>query len=309
MEELHIPVLLEELVSSIKIEKNRQNIIVDCTLWLGWHAKKIIEKMNPSDIFIWFDADIRNLKLAKENLEEVNEKVKKIFINSNFVNLKQELEKIDIDKITWIYYDLWISSLHIDEPERWFSFRFDWPLDMRFDTSTWFPASHIVNTYKEIDIIRIFRDYWEDSASKKIALKIIEKRKTGFRFKTTKELADLIDETTSFPKTKMRIFQALRIETNKEIENLEKSLKDAINLLQITWTIFVISFHSLEDRVVKNILRNESRDCICSDIICTCKHTKQIQILTKKPILPSNEEIYLNPRSRSAKARSAVKII
>ncbi len=307
MEILHIPVLLEELVSSVKIDTAKQNIIVDCTLWLWWHAKKIIEKMNSGDIFIWFDADIRNLELAKENLKWVNEEVKKIFINSNFLNLREELEKIKIKKITWVYYDLGISSLHVDEAERWFSFRYDGPLDMRFDINSWFPASHIVNTYKEIDLIRIFRDYWEDSASKKIALKILEKRKKWFKFKTTKELADLIDETTTFPKTKTRIFQALRIETNKEMENLKISLKDAIKLLETAGTIFAISFHSLEDRIVKNTFRDESRDCICSDIICTCKHKKQIQILTKKPILPSKKEESLNPRARSAKARSAIK--
>lgn len=307
MEWLHIPVLLDELVSSIKIDTNKQNIIVDCTLWLAWHWKKIIEKMNSGDIFIWFDADIRNLELAKENLKWVKNEVKKIFINSNFVNLKEELKKIEIDNITWIYYDLGISSLHVDDATRWFSFRYDGPLDMRFDTSIWFPASHIVNTYKEIELTNIFREYWEDSASKKIAQKIIEKRKSWFKFSKTKELADLIDETTTFPKTKTRIFQALRIATNKEIENLEKSLKDAINLLQSWWTIFVISFHSLEDRIVKNIFRDESRDCICSDIICTCNHKKQIQIQTKKPILPSKKEESLNPRARSAKARSAIK--
>lgn len=307
MEILHIPVLLEELVSSVKIDENKQNIIVDCTLWLAWHAKKIIEKMHPGDIFIWFDADIRNLELAKNNLKGVNEEVNKIFINSNFVNLREELKKIKIKTITWIYYDLGISSLHVDEAERWFSFRYDGPLDMRFDTSIWFPASHIVNTYKEEDLTKIFRDYWEDSGSKKIARNIIEKRKKWFKFKTTKDLATLIDETTTFPKTKTRIFQALRIETNKEMENLKISLKDAINLLETGGTIFAISFHSLEDRIVKNIFRDESRDCICSDIICTCKHKKQIQILTKKPILPSKKEESLNPRARSAKARSAIK--
>lgn len=307
MEWLHIPVLLEELISFIKIDENKKNIIVDCTLWLWWHAKKIIEKMNPWDIFIWFDADVRNLTLAKENLAWVNKNVEKIYINSNFVNIKEKLEELNINQITWIYYDLWVSSLHLDDAERWFSFRFDWPLDMRFDTSSWFPASHIVNTYKEFDLIKIFREYWEDSWSKKIATKIIEKRKTWFKFTKTKELADLIDEISTYPKTKARIFQSLRIETNKEIVNLEKSLKDAISLLQTNWIIFVISFHSLEDRVVKNILRNESRDCICSDIICTCRHKKQIQILTKKPILPSKKEESLNSRARSAKARSAIK--
>nr|MDD3720692.1 16S rRNA (cytosine(1402)-N(4))-methyltransferase RsmH [Candidatus Gracilibacteria bacterium] len=308
MEGLHISVLLEELVSSIKIEKNKQNIIVDCTLGLAGHAKKIIEKLNPGDIFVGFDADIRNLELAKKVLENIRSDIKIVLINSNFVNLKSELEKVGIKNITGIYYDLGISSLHVDEAERGFSFKLDGPLDMRFDTSIGFPASHIVNTYKEDELIRIFREYGEEPASRKIAQNIIEKRKSGFKFKTTKELANLIDECIKFPKAKNRIFQSLRIETNKEMETLEKSLKDAINLLSPGGTIFVISFHSLEDRIVKNIFKDESRDCICTDLICTCKHKKQIKILTKKPIIPTPEEEKTNPRSRSAKARSAEKL-
>lgn len=308
MEQLHIPVLLNELVNSIKIEKEKQNVIVDCTLWLGWHAKKIINKMNKDDIFIGFDADIRNLKLAKQNLEKENIWVKKIFINSNFANIKEELEKIKIKKITWIYYDLWISSLHIDEADRWFSFRNDWPLDMRFDTNSWFPASFIINTYKEDKLTNIFFKYWEEPQSKKIAKTIIEKRKNWFNFTKTKELADLIDKITTFPKTKARIFQSLRIETNNEIENLEKSLKDAITLLDSWGSIFVISFHSLEDRIVKNIFRDETKDCLCKDIICTCHHKKTLKIQTKKPIIPSKEEENLNKRARSAKGRFATKI-
>lgn len=308
MEWLHVSVLLNELVSSFKIEKNKRNIIVDCTLWLAGHAKKIIEKMNPKDVFIWFDADIRNLELAKKNLEDVNNDVEKIFINSNFVNLKEQLNAIWIIEITWIYYDLWISSLHVDEAERWFSFKLDWPLDMRFDAASWLPASHIVNTYKEDSLVKIFKEYWEEPTSKKIAQKIIEKRKSWFRFKTTKELATLIDENAWFHKAKNRIFQALRIETNKEMENLENSLNDAIKLLKSWWTIFVISFHSIEDRIVKDKLKKESRDCICTDLICTCNHSKQIKIITKKPITPSAEEIKNNQRSRSAKARIAEKI-
>lgn len=308
MEWIHIPVLLNELVSSIKIDKNKQNIIVDCTLWLGWHAKEIINKMHKNDIFIGFDADIRNLKLATKNLENINNDVKKIFINSNYVNLKEELNKIKINNITWIYYDLWISSLHVDEADRWFSFKYDWPLDMRFDTNSWLPASNIVNTYNEIELTKIFSEYWEEPASKKIAKKIIEKRKSWFKFTKTKDLADLIDEITKFPKTKARIFQSLRIETNKEIENLKISLKDAINLLETWWSIFIISFHSLEDRVVKNIFREETKDCLCKDLICTCKHKKNLEIQTKKPIIPTLEEEKINKRSRSAKARYAIKI-
>ncbi|MDD3302724.1 MAG: 16S rRNA (cytosine(1402)-N(4))-methyltransferase RsmH [Candidatus Gracilibacteria bacterium] len=308
MEGIHIPVLLNELVSSIKIDKNKQNIIVDCTLGLGGHAKEIINKMHKNDIFIGFDADIRNLKLATKNLENINNDVKKIFINSNYVNLKEELNKIKINNITGIYYDLGISSLHVDEADRGFSFKYDGPLDMRFDTNSGLPASNIVNTYNEIELTKIFSEYGEEPASKKIAKKIIEKRKSGFKFTKTKDLADLIDEITKFPKTKARIFQSLRIETNKEIENLKISLKDAINLLETGGSIFIISFHSLEDRVVKNIFREETKDCLCKDLICTCKHKKNLEIQTKKPIIPTLEEEKINKRSRSAKARYAIKI-
>ncbi len=306
--ELHIPVLFKELTSAVKIAKNKRNIIIDCTLWLGWHAKEMIQKMNYWDIFVWFDADIRNMELAKKNLEWVWNDIEKIFINSNFVNLKNELQKVWIEKITWIYYDLWISSLHVDDSERWFSFKLDWPLDMRFDTNTYPDARFILNNYSKEDLIKIFREYWEEPASTKIATKIVEKRKTWFKFLRTSDLASLIDENVSFPKTKNRIFQAIRIEVNKEIENVEKSLKDAISLLETEWIIFVISFHSLEDRVVKNTFRNESKDCICRDMPCSCKHKKQVKILNKDIILPSEKEIKLNHRSRSAKARIAEKI-
>ena len=135
--EKHISVLLDELVEWITINNDKKNIIVDCTLWMWWHAKEIIAKMNIWDIFIWFDADIKNIELAKLRLKDVNKNVDLIFINSNFGNLKEKLNENNINYVTWIYYDLWISSLHVDEPERWFSFKLDWPLDMRFDKTKW----------------------------------------------------------------------------------------------------------------------------------------------------------------------------
>ena len=305
----HISVLLNELVDSIKIFKNKKNIIVDCTLWMWWHAIKIIEKMNPDDTFIWFDADIRNLDIVRHKLESIwiQYNVKIILINSNFVNLKEELLKIWIDKITWIYYDLWLSSLHVDEAERWFSFKLDGPLDMRFDTTSSHPASYVVNRYTKDNLIKIFKEFGEEPMSKKIAEYITKRRKIQW-FETTKDLADVISEASSNPKSKNRIFQALRIETNHELDYAKKSIEDAIQLLEIGWHIFIISFHSLEDRIVKQTFKKETRDCICKDIICTCHHTKKLKLLQKKPILPSEEEIKNNPRSRSAKARWAEKI-
>lgn len=322
LKEKHISVLLNELVESIDIFEDKQNIIVDTTLWMAWHAKKIIEKMNNWDIFIWFDADSRNLVLATEILkntfkEKINivsennyskKEINIVLINSNFVNLQEELENRNIKNITWIYYDLWISSLHVDEAERWFSFMREWPLDMRFDNTKWITAAQIVNSYTAADLRKIFIEYWEEPASNKISAKIVEIRKEK-KFITTKDLSDFLDNVAWYPKTKTRVFQALRIETNNELKNIEKSFSQAINLLEKDWKIFVISFHSLEDRITKQTLKKETKDCICRDIICTCHHKKQLKLMTKKPILPTEEEIKLNPRSRSAKARCAQKII
>ncbi len=307
IEKKHISVLLNELVEAIEIKNDKKNVIVDATLGMWWHASKIIEKMNTWDTFIWFDADIKNLDLARIRLEEINKnkKVNLYLINSNFWNLKEELEKIWIKEITWIYYDLWLSSLHLDEADRWFSFMLNGPLDMRLDKTRWRTASDIVNSYKDSELRDIFLKYWEEPQSNKIAKNIVELRRKK-RFETTSDLSEII---TWWPKAKSRIFQAIRIEVNWELEMLEKSLKDSIELLKKDWTVFVISFHSLEDRITKNIFRDETRDCICDDIICSCGHKKSLKVLNKKPILPTDEEIKMNPRSRSAKARVAKKII
>lgn len=308
--DLHKSVLLNELVNSIGISKTKKNIIVDCTLGMWWHAREILKKMNSWDIFIWFDADERNLNIIKPELEKEFYKtwIELLFVNDNFLNLKDRLKDFWIKEITWIYYDLGISSLHVDEADRWFSFKLDWPLDMRFDTKSWITASEILNSYKQDDLIKIFREFGEESSSKKIAEEIVLERKKWTKFKTTKQLANLIEKVSRFPKSKNKIFQALRIEVNKELEVIKKSVLDWINLLTKWGNIFIISFHSLEDRIIKKIFKNESRDCICKDLICTCKHKKLLKILIKKPIIPSWQEILQNPRSRSAKARVAVKI-
>ena len=340
MEKRHIPVLLKELLRSIKIKKVKKNIIVDCTLWIAGHAIEIIKKMNPGDKFIWFEIDIKNLFLAKKRLKErfweniffcnsglnsksleKNEfntkkdsklsskrdtsKINIVLLNTNFVNLKDRLKELKIEKITSIYYDLWLSSLHLDEASRWFSFMLNWPLDMRLDKTRWITAAKIVNSYSQSELKKIFLNYWEEIWANKIAANIVKIRKVKKKFETTLELANIIPW---WPKTKSRIFQAIRIETNKELENLEKSLKNAIELLEKDWKIFVISFHSLEDRIVKSTFKKEAKDCICSDLICSCKHKKSLHIITKKPIIPTDEEIKNNSRSRSAKAREAKKI-
>lgn len=319
----HISVLFRELVDSIEVSNKKQNIIVDCTLWMWWHFIWVATKLFPWDIIVWFDADLQNLELAKirifnefENnkieFNTINEivntdknKINLIFINSNFIEVKEKLENIWINKATWIYYDLWLSSLHLDEAERWFSFMNDWPLDMRLNKSLWMTAANIVNSYTSGELREVFLKYWEEPGSNKISHLIVEERKKK-KFETTSQLANIIPWPV---KVKARIFQALRIETNKELEALEKSLNDAVSILDKDWIIFVISFHSLEDRITKQIFKRETKDCICSDIICWCNHTKSLKLLNKKPILPWKEEVSLNSRSRSAKARIAKKIL
>ena len=320
--EKHISVLLNELVDHVEISDKKQNIIVDCTLGMAGHGLEIMKKLNMWDIFIWFDADKKNQDLAKIRITETlkenniefhyitdkkdskNELLNIILINSNFWNLQSELNKAWIKEITWIYYDLWLSSLHIDEADRWFSFMQNWPLDMRLDKTKGQTAAQIVNSYTASDLRKIFLEYWEEPGSNKIAHRIVDTRKQK-KFETTNDLAEIIPGP---PRVKARIFQAIRIEVNQELEMLEKSLGEAINLLEKDGVIFVISFHSLEDRITKQIFKKETRDCICKDIICSCHHKKTLKLLNKKPILPTEEEISNNPRSRSAKARAAKKI-
>ncbi len=324
----HISVLLHELVESIEIFSDRQNIVVDGTLWMAGHACEIIKKLRAWDIFIGFDADTRNLPLALERIqsltdqnwlqlnicepgntfEPVHDTINILLIHSNFEFLKQKLNENNIESITGIYYDLWISSLHVDEADRGFSFREDGPLDMRFDTTTGKTAADIINSYQQAELRQMFVDYGEEPASTKIAARIIESRKQE-KIKTTGRLVEIIESVNSHPKTKTRIFQAIRIEVNGELDVMKQSFRDAIELLQKDGNIFVISFHSLEDRITKQILKRETRDCICSEIICNCGHKKSLKVLTKKPILPSEQEIKNNSRSRSAKARAATKII
>lgn len=305
----HVSVLLHELVDSITIFEDRKNVIVDCTLGLAGHACEVIKKMNSWDVFVGFDADIENLQLAENRIKSLGkDDVEVVLINSNYLNLKEKLEEKGITEITWIYYDLGLSSLHVDEAERGFSFRFDGPLDMRFDRTTWKTAADVVNKYRREELVNIIKEYWEEPSVNKIVSAIVDKREKWFRFSTTKELTDLIEEVSTFPKSKTRVFQALRIEVNNELKNLEISLDNAIKMLSKDGKIFVISFHSLEDRIVKQKFKLESKDCICRDLICSCGHKKSLKILTKKPIEPSSEELKINPRSRSAKARLAVKI-
>ncbi len=309
---IHTSVLLQELVWAIDIRDDKQNIIVDGTLGLAGHACEMLQKMNDGDILVGFDADERNLGLAKGRLEKTKTQlgldVEIVLIHSNFELLSEKLWEHGISSVTGIYYDLGVSSMHFDEAERWFSLRLEGPLDMRFDTRSWKTAADVLNYYEEKDLFGILKEYWEEPHARKIAARIITSRKQN-KFVTTNDLNDFLEsEINSHIKTKTRVYQALRIEVNGELDTLKSTLAQAIKLLESDGNIFVISFHSLEDRIVKQIFKRETRDCICSDLICSCWHTKSLRLVNKKPILPGEIEQKENSRSRSAKARHAQKI-
>lgn len=310
---IHTSVMLHELVEAIVLCQDSQNVIVDGTLWLAGHASEMIKKMKSGDVFVWFDADERNLTLAREKLKHIimehNPKVQLVLCHSNFQKLASVLQEHGINFITGIYYDLWVSSLHFDDAQRGFSLRLDGPLDMRFDTKkTKKTAADVLNFYEEKDLRNIFLQYGEEPQATKIAARIVKRRKQK-KFSTTLELCEFLDsEIHHHIKIKTRVFQALRIEVNDELKALEDTLMQATSLLKSGGNIALISFHSLEDRIVKHFFRQESKDCICRDQICSCWHKKSLKVLTKKPFLPTQEEMKHNPRSRSAKLRIAQKI-
>lgn len=312
----HIPVLYEELIWALRFFDT--NVIVDATLGLWWHAIWVIEKLDQDDIFIGIDCDLGNLLVAENRILDFSLERSHIptiyLIHENFRNLDQIISSLHTQKplLTWntlfsknseltgMYADLWVNSVHFDTPERWFSFRSDGPLDMRLDTSdTTITAKNIINESSYEELARIFRIYGDEPKAGWIAKNIIEKRRK-WTISTTKELTDIIQPLSrdALP----RVFQALRIETNQEYTALESLLKASIQYTRPWWRLVLISFHSWEDRIVKNIFRDYSHgpiDPITGQEILSGK----ITIINKKPITPTQEEIMSNPRSRSALLR------
>ena len=299
----HYTVMLNEAVDALECQDGK--IYVDCTLGGGGHSELILKRISPSGKLISFDIDDEDIAHSKERLKDYSNLT---IVKSSYTNIKSELKKLGIEKITGgVIIDLGASYHQLTKAERGFSFSKDAPLDMRFDMQADFSAYDVVNTYKEEDLVRIFSEYGEERFSKRIAKKIVEIR-TKKKIQTTKELADLIIEAT--PKIKSaihpatRVFQAIRIEVNNELKNVNIVLHDILDLLDIGGIISVISFHSLEDRIVKKILKHESQKCRCNEMICKCPPPR-IELVNRKPIMASDEEIRENPPSRSAKLRIA----
>lgn len=302
----HYTVMLNEAVDALECQRGK--IYVDCTLGGGGHSELILKRISPDGRLIAFDIDEEAIAHAKERLKDFPNIT---IIKSSYTNIKEELNKLGIDKITGgVILDLGASYHQLTKGERGFSFSKEAPLDMRFDMQSDFSAYDVVNKYHEDDLVRIFSEYGEERFSKRIAKKIVETRRIA-PIRTTKELADIIISATPRVKSHIhpatRVFQAIRIEVNNELKNVNIVLHDILDLLDDGGIISVISFHSLEDRIVKNIFKYESQKCRCNEMICKCPPPK-IALVNKKPIMASEKEILENPPSRSAKLRIARKI-
>lgn len=303
----HIPVLSKEVIDNLAVQPGGRYI--DCTLGSGGHSQSILERSSPGGQLLGIDADPDAIKRAQERLAVYGKSV--LLVNDNFANLKDICLKYDFFPVHGILFDLGLSSPQLDPEGRGFSFQYDAPLDMRFNPAQRTTAADIVNTYNEAELAHILKTYGEETSSRQIARKIVQKRP----IRTTTELAQVVEEAVGGRHGKIhpatRTFQALRIEVNHEMENLESALTQAVSLLGFGGRIVVISYHSLEDRIVKHFLQKESKDCICppAAMKCVCGHKASVKIITRKIVTPNFSEISANPRSRSAKLRTAERII
>lgn len=303
----HEPVLIAEVCQNLDLAKKR--VVVDCTLGLGGHSIKMLELMPAAGKLIAFDLDNENIKQAKKRLKAFKDRI--TVVHGNFSTLKAEIGKLRLKGIDAVLFDLGLSSVHTDDPEKGFSFLREGPLDMRFDHKQDLTAADVVNKYTEKDLIRIFKEYGEEQKARKVAMEIVKMRKKK-PFTTTTQLADMIEKLLKrqgriHPAT--RVFQALRIEVNDELGNLRSALEQAIALLRPKGRIAVISYHSLEDRIVKRFFREQCRDYVnLPGEMTTTLLDPTLDIVTKKPIVPLSAEIASNPRSRSAKLRVAEKL-
>ncbi|MFY9814465.1 MAG: 16S rRNA (cytosine(1402)-N(4))-methyltransferase RsmH [Dehalococcoidales bacterium] len=302
----HKPVLLKEVLSALSIQPGGR--YVDCTLGGGGHAMAIIQNSAPGGQLLGIDADPEAIRAAAINLSRYTDSV--LLVNDNFVNIDAICHHYDFYPVHGILLDLGLSSMQLLDDPRGFSFQYEAALDMRFNPKQKITAADIINNYPEVDLAQLIRKYGEEPHSYKIARRIVQSRPVN----TTTQLADIVADAVGgrhgriHPAT--RTFQALRIAVNEELEHLEETLGKTIDLLGAGGRLVVISYHSLEDRIVKQFLQRESKDCICppSVPVCQCKHTASFRLINKKVITPSETELDENPRSRSARMRVAERI-
>ncbi len=303
----HIPVLVKEVIAALAVQPGGRYI--DCTLGGGGHAAAILERSSPGGQLLGIDADPEAIGVARKRLEAYSSST--LLVNENFVNLQAICYKHDFSPVHGILFDLGLSSLQLNSRGRGFSFQHDAPLDMRFHPDQTLTAADIVNTYSETELAHLIKTYGEEGYSRQIARRIVQERpiETTLQLARTIELAIGSRRTKIHPATKT--FQALRIAVNEELEHLESALKQAVNLLGFGGRLVVISYHSLEDRIVKQFMQREAKDCICppSTPTCVCQHTASLRLINRRVITPSVVEVQINPRSRSAKLRAAERLI
>jgi len=306
----HIPVLLEEVLKLLRCE--RPGLYFDCTVGAGGHASAILAS-SPDNRVIGIDWDNQAIETARENLKEFGDRI--TFIREDYSSIGSILDNMNINEADGFLFDLGLSSMQVDSPERGFSFRQDSPLDMRMDTRKETTAAELVNDLDAAELVKIIKEFGEERWARRIVSAIVRERSRA-AITTTGQLADIVCSAIPHSYRPERIhpatktFQALRIAVNRELDYIDKAIKDAIMHLKKGCSICVISFHSLEDRIVKQTFRRMEKGCICPPRIpyCICGLKKEITILTRKPIRPSSTEIINNPRSGSARLRAAEKI-
>ena len=304
----HTPVLLNECLEGLNIKPD--GIYVDGTMGGAGHSSRIVEKLKGGKL-IGIDKDDTALAVCKERLKDFNNVV---FVKSDFKNFKNVVEDLNISGVDGILLDLGVSSHQIDTPERGFSYRFDGELDMRMDKTQSLTAYDVVNNYSEAELARIIYLYGEENFSRSIARKIVEVRRAN-PIKTTMQLKEIVE--SAIPKKFhgagspcKKTFQAIRIEVNSELDGLDTVIYDMVEKLNPGGRLAIITFHSLEDRIVKNVFKELSTNCICDKSIpvCVCNHKASVSLVNRKPIVATNTELESNKRSSSAKLRVVEKL-
>ena len=297
----HKSVLLNETIENLNIKED--GIYADLTLGKGGHSKEILKKLSPKGLLIGLDQDKDAIKAARENLKDFSNV---LYFNENFENIENVLDEAGFNRIDGALMDIGVSSYQIDNGDRGFSYMKDGPLDMRMNEDNELTAKQIVNDYSLDELWEIFSKYGEERYSKTIAKAIVDYRKMH-EINTTLQLRNIVMKSvnTNEAHPEKRVFQALRIEVNRELEVLQNTLEKIVDHLNKNGRLCVITFHSLEDRIVKNKFKEMSKKCICPPDfpVCVCNHEKKVKVISKKPILPKKEELKVNSRSHSAKLR------
>jgi len=306
----HKSILVSEILGFLDLQPG--SVVIDATLGLGGHAEAVLQTSADTRV-IGIDQDQKALETATERLKPFGSRFQGV--HSNFVEISSVADELNITAVDAVIADLGVSSMQLDDAERGFSFRFDAPLDMRMDTSKGSTAAELLEELDQEEIANLIYRYGEERKSRRVARLIVERRDAGQPVRSTEELARLVERAVGrSPKDKIhpatRTFQALRIAVNNELGILDGFIKDSIDLLKLNGTLSVITFHSLEDRIVKQAFQKLSGKCFCPPRIpkCVCGAEKRVEILTRKPVVPTEDEMSVNPRSRSAKLRVCRKL-